>query len=234
MVAGGRGRSKRQRQAPAIFPLHGRPHAHRLRDSPPGNPVREALDARKEPKTVAVRIRLKRLGRRNRPFWRLCATDRRTARDGRVIEELGHYDPHLDNENKVKVRRDRIVHWLKQGARPSKTVRELLGHLGLDAGGNEIPPKPWPRKTSQAPPPKAAERLAAAKPEAESAEKAEAAAETPGAGEEKAETNEQTPEAPGTETESAPAAGTDQPAGGEADPDSDDPAGAAGGPDASA
>jgi len=125
---------------------------------------------------VALRIRLKRLGRRNRPHWRLCATDKRAARDGRVVEELGHYDPYLANEDKVKIRRERVVHWLKQGARPSKTVAELLGHLGLDAGGNEITPKPWPKKKKKAPPPKAAERVAAEKARAEAtAEEAETA-----------------------------------------------------------
>jgi len=155
---------------------------------------------------VAVRIRLKRLGRRNRPFWRLCATDRRAARDGRVIEELGHYDPHLDNADKVKIHRDRVVHWLKEGARPSKTVTELLGHLGLDASGKEIPPKPWPKK-KQPPPPKAAERVAAekAQAEAESVEKAEASTETPEAGQEKVEAAEETPEAPSPEADTSDA-----------------------------
>jgi small subunit ribosomal protein S16 len=114
---------------------------------------------------------MKRLGRRNRPFWRICATDRRAARDGRVVEELGHYDPYLDNEDKVKIRRDRVVHWLKEGAQPSKTVKELLGHLGLDARGNEITPKPWPKK-KKGPPPKAAERVAAEKAAAQGAEAA--------------------------------------------------------------
>jgi len=124
---------------------------------------------------VAVRIRLKRLGRRNRPHWRICATDKRAARDGRVIEELGHYDPHKGNEDKVSIHRDRVVHWLKQGAWPSKTVTELIGHLGLGPTGDEIPPKPWPKK-KQGPPPKAAERLAAEKAKAQAAQ-AEADAE---------------------------------------------------------
>ncbi len=135
---------------------------------------------------MALTIRMKRLGRRNRPFWRICATDRRAARDGRVVEELGHYDPYLDNEDKVKIRRDRVVHWLQHGAQPSKTVKELLGHLGLDAKGNEITPKPWPKK--KGPPPKAAERVAAEKAAAEAA-RAEAA---------------ETADTPAGETEAAP------------------------------
>jgi small subunit ribosomal protein S16 len=118
---------------------------------------------------VAVRIRLKRLGRAHRAHWRLCATDKRAARDGRVIEELGHYDPLKKNEDKVQIDRERVVHWLKAGAVPSKTVTELLAHLGLDAKGNEMPPRPWKRRKKKGPPPKAAERLAAeeAKPEPE-------------------------------------------------------------------
>lgn len=114
---------------------------------------------------MAVCIRLKRLGRANRAFWRLCATDKRAARDGRVIEELGHYDPFLRDEDKIKIHRERVVHWLKAGARPSDTVAQMLRHLGLDAKGNEIPPKAWPKKKD--PPPKAAERVAAEKAKAQ-------------------------------------------------------------------
>jgi len=109
---------------------------------------------------VAVRIRLKRYGRTNRPFWRICATDKRTARDGRVIEELGHYDPLVTDQDKVKIHRDRITFWLKKGATPSDTVAQLLRHLGLDRKGNEVPPKPWQKKR---PPKPAAARVAAQK-----------------------------------------------------------------------
>jgi len=137
---------------------------------------------------VALTIRMKRLGRRNRAFWRICATDRRAARDGRVVEELGHYDPYLENEDKVKIHRDRVVHWLRQGAQPSKTVTELLGHLGLDAKGNEITPKPWPKKKQKGPPPKAAERVAAEKAAADAAEGAGAEAPEPQADTAEAET----------------------------------------------
>ena len=120
---------------------------------------------------MAVMIRLKRMGRANRPFWRICATDKRFARDGRVLEELGHYDPLLGDQDKVKIQRDRVVHWLKAGARPSDTVGQFLAHLGLDVAGNEIPPKPWRKK--KAPPPPAAARIAAEKKK--KAQEAEAA-----------------------------------------------------------
>jgi len=116
---------------------------------------------------VAVRIRLKRLGRAHRAFWRICATDKRAARDGRVIEELGHYDPLQKDEDKIKIDRERVVHWLSAGAWPSKTVTELLAHLGLDAKGNEVPPRPWKKRKKKGPPPKAAERIAAEKAKVE-------------------------------------------------------------------
>ena len=128
---------------------------------------------------MAVRLRLKRFGRANRPFWRICATDKRFARDGRNLEEVGHYDPLLGDADKVKISRDRVVHWLKAGAVPSDTVAQLLSHLGLDAKGNEIPPKPW-RKKKCPPPPSAADRVAAEKKKSEQAaekKKAEASAE---------------------------------------------------------
>ena len=173
---------------------------------------------------MAVRIRLKRLGRAHRAFWRICATDKRAARDGRVIEELGHYDPLLRDEDKVKIHRERVVHWLQVGASPSKTVTELLAHLGLDAKGNEMPPRPW-KKKKKGPPPKAAERVAAekAKPKEEAppeAEKPEAAQEPVPPTEEAATVpDEAQPEA---EAEAPP----DEPAT-EAQPDEQKPAEAA-------
>ena len=130
---------------------------------------------------MAVRIRLKRLGRAHRAFWRICATDKRAARDGRVIEELGHYDPLLRDEDKVKIHRERVVHWLQAGAGPSKTVTELLAHLGLDAKGNEAPPRSW-KKKKKGPPPKAAERVAVEKAKAEKEAAPEPAEETAQAG----------------------------------------------------
>lgn len=116
-----------------------------------------------------VRIRLKRLGRTNRPFWRICAADQRAARDGPFIEELGHYDPLLPDQDKIKIKRDRVVHWLKMGAQPSISVAQMLRHLGLDTKGNEVPPRPW-RKKRRAPPKPAAARVAAEKAKAAEAE----------------------------------------------------------------
>ena len=66
---------------------------------------------------MAVRIRLKRLGRKNRAFYRICAFDAHTRRDGRAIEELGYYDPHVEDEaKKYSVNRERAEYWLSVGA----------------------------------------------------------------------------------------------------------------------
>ena len=74
-----------------------------------------------------VRIRLKRLGRRHRPFYRIAAVDQRRARDSKVLEELGLYDPaHPNPDLRVKLDQERIGYWLSVGAQPSDTVRRLL------------------------------------------------------------------------------------------------------------
>jgi small subunit ribosomal protein S16 len=125
---------------------------------------------------VSVRLRMKRYGRTNRPFWRLVAVDKRLARDGRVIEELGHYDPLMRDEEKFKIKRDRVVHWLKLGASPTDSVSQMLAHLGLDIKGNEVTPKPWKKR---GPPQAAAKRLEAAKKKAEEAAAAPKAEEKP-------------------------------------------------------
>jgi len=79
-----------------------------------------------------VRLRLKRAGRRHRPAYRLAAVDRRSSRDGRVIEELGSFDPLAsDPDGQVRLVRDRIEYWLGVGAQPSATVRDMLKRHGI-------------------------------------------------------------------------------------------------------
>ena len=79
-----------------------------------------------------LRIRLQRLGRRHRPFYRLNAIDQRTRREGRVIEALGHYDPMFPDASKqVVLKGDAIRKWLDLGAQPSETVRDLLARNGI-------------------------------------------------------------------------------------------------------
>ena len=69
---------------------------------------------------MAVRIRLKKMGRKHKPFFRVCATDARTPRDGRVIEELGYYDPMVrDTDARAILNGERIDYWLGVGAQPS-------------------------------------------------------------------------------------------------------------------
>lgn len=79
-----------------------------------------------------VVLRLKRMGRRHRPFYRLGAMDKRAPRDGRVIEELGWYDPLAPEEKQLSFKADRIDYWLSVGAQPSETVMSLLRKAGID------------------------------------------------------------------------------------------------------
>ena len=81
---------------------------------------------------MAVKLRLKRFGRRNRAFFRINAMDGRSPRDGRVIEQLGFYDPVTkDPEQRLKVNKERAEYWLSVGAQPSDTVRSLLVSAGV-------------------------------------------------------------------------------------------------------
>ena len=78
-----------------------------------------------------VVLRLKRMGRRHRPFYRVNAMDKRAPRDGRVIEELGWFDP-VKGDDEYSLKNDRIEYWLSVGAQPSSTVRTLLKRAGID------------------------------------------------------------------------------------------------------
>lgn len=82
---------------------------------------------------MAVRIRLKRMGRTHRPFYRVCAMDSRSPRDGRAIEELGHYDPMVgDTDARAVLNKERIDHWISVGAKPSDNVRTLIKKYGTN------------------------------------------------------------------------------------------------------
>ena len=72
---------------------------------------------------MAVRIRLNRIGRKNLPFWRIGVFDSRTRRDGRAIENLGTYNPRATDESKkIVLKKDRLDHWIKQGAKLTKSL----------------------------------------------------------------------------------------------------------------
>lgn len=77
-----------------------------------------------------VKIRLKRMGAKKRPFYRLVVADSRSPRDGRFIEEVGSYDP-IANPARVQVNAERVREWMSRGARPSDIARKLLEQQGV-------------------------------------------------------------------------------------------------------
>jgi small subunit ribosomal protein S16 len=82
---------------------------------------------------MAVRIRMKKMGRAHRPFYRVCVMDQRSPRDGRVIEELGTYDPMCpETDARVTLKGDRIDYWLSVGAQASDKVAVLIKKYGTN------------------------------------------------------------------------------------------------------
>lgn len=82
---------------------------------------------------MAVKIRLKKFGRTHRPYFRLCAVDARAPRDGRVIEELGHYDPMLpETDARAILKKDRIDYWVGVGAQPTEKAAVLIKKYGTN------------------------------------------------------------------------------------------------------
>lgn len=87
---------------------------------------------------MAVRIRMKRMGRKNRPFYRVVAVDGRGARDGRVIEYLGHYDPMVPNtDGRAVLNAERIDYWISVGALPSENMKVLIKKYGSNGTHRE-------------------------------------------------------------------------------------------------
>jgi len=93
---------------------------------------------------MSVRIRLKRLGAKKRPFYRVVVADQRSPRDGRFIENIGRYQP-MDDPSVIEIDEERALHWLRVGAQPSNTVRVLMPKVGI-----------WERFASEKKAPKAA------------------------------------------------------------------------------
>ena len=90
-----------------------------------------------------VRIRMQRFGRTHRPFYRINAIDIRTRRNGKVIENLGWYNPMAkEGDEQIHLKEDRIKDWLSRGARPSETVMDMLGNRDLAGYGSSICPLP--------------------------------------------------------------------------------------------
>ena len=154
---------------------------------------------------VAVRLRMKKMGRTHRPFYRVCAFDHHAPRDGRPIEELGTYDTSIaDTDARAKLNNERIDYWLSVGAQPSDKVAVLIKkygtngtHLEQQAAALEklAGPKVIPDPGAPASMPKPKEE-----PKAEEEAKAEAAPT-----EEAAPAEEAAAEAPAEETAEAPA-----------------------------
>ena len=82
---------------------------------------------------MAVKIRLKRMGMKKHPFYRIVVADVRSPRDGRFIEEIGYYDP-MQQPAVINVKNDKAVEWMKKGAQPTDTVRILLKKSGAIEG----------------------------------------------------------------------------------------------------
>jgi small subunit ribosomal protein S16 len=82
-----------------------------------------------------VRIRLRRVGSRKNPIWRIVVADRRSPRDGRTIETIGHYNAQTD-PSVIELDEARARHWLEHGARPTRTVATLLRTKGIEASGS--------------------------------------------------------------------------------------------------
>ena len=79
---------------------------------------------------MAVKLRLKRMGSKQKPFYRVVAADSRTKRDGETIEDIGYYNP-ITEPATVKIDEEKALTWLKTGAQPTDTVRDLLSKQGI-------------------------------------------------------------------------------------------------------
>jgi small subunit ribosomal protein S16 len=161
------------------------------------------------------------MGRAHRPFFRICAMDKRSPRDGRVLEELGTYDPMVsETDARAIFKKDRVDYWLSVGAQPSEKVAVLIKKYGTDgthataqqaamdrlAMGREVPDPGAPASLPKSPEPEAP---AAEAPKAEAPAAEEAAAEA-SAGEE-AKPEEAAAEAPAAEAPAAEEAAVEAP-----------------------
>ncbi len=80
---------------------------------------------------MALKMRLKRLGRKGKPFYHIVVTDSRNARNGRFIERIGHYDP-MPELSAIEFNLERVLHWYKIGARPSDCFASILKAKKVD------------------------------------------------------------------------------------------------------
>ena len=125
---------------------------------------------------MSVRIRMKRMGRKHRPFYRICIMDKQRARDGKAIEEVGFYDTSVaDKAKRVSLNMERVEYWLSVGAQPSEKVNALIRKVKKGSFGTAAAPPPMQAPKAPEPEAPAAEEVSAEA--SETAEATEAAAE---------------------------------------------------------
>ena len=161
---------------------------------------------------MAVRIRLKKMGRAHRPFFRVCAFDQNSPRDGKALEELGIYDTSVpDTDARALLNGERIAYWLSVGAQPTEKVAVLIKKYGKEgthlsqqqaALAKKAEPRAIPDPGAPASLPKKPEEEQPAAPAAEETPAAEVVAETPA---------EETPQAPVAEEAVAEVAAEEAP-----------------------
>jgi small subunit ribosomal protein S16 len=166
-----------------------------------------------------VKIRLRRMGAKKRPFYRLVVADARSPRDGRFIEQLGIYDP-LTSPATIRIDGDKVQQWISKGAQPSDAARSLLQREGIlegpvirhpkavNVGAVKKAPKPAAKKVEEKPAAEAAAAVAEpaaetdTEPEPEAVAEAEVESEPEAEAAETAETAETADAAEAAETES--------------------------------
>lgn len=120
---------------------------------------------------MAVRIRLKRFGRKHRPFYRVSVMDSRSPRDGKTIEDIGHYDPMVpDKSARVKLNMERVDYWMSVGALPTEKVAVLIKKVRTNKFGTAAAPPPLTPPKAPEPVPESTEGEAAAEAPAEATE----------------------------------------------------------------
>ncbi len=125
---------------------------------------------------MATRIRLRRMGSKGRPFYRVVVADQRAARDGRFIENIGKYHP-LSDPSLIEIDEERALYWLRVGAQPSGQVRNLMTKVGI--WETFIKERPAAAASVKAPKDRPAKEKVSKKAQAKAAEAAAAAAAVP-------------------------------------------------------
>jgi small subunit ribosomal protein S16 len=147
---------------------------------------------------MATRIRLRRMGSKGRPFYRVVVADQRSPRDGRFIENIGKYHP-LSDPSLIEIDEERALYWLRVGAQPSGQVRNLMTKVGI--WETFVKERPAAAATVKAPKERPAKEKVSKKAQAKAAEAATAAAAPPKAADAPPPAAEPEPEVPAAEAE---------------------------------